>query len=403
VNYRAAHKIAFSTYKDMSMKPWKSAFDLSPEDGPKKETPAIQGSGEDHPQAAGPDQLPDPRLGTWTSPFDVALRAVPHTHENHAQGYFERPGEVIGTPGQDASGFGPQHYQDTCAIRAQEHVIEQFTHQHIDEDVLMHEAQAHGWYAPGQGTPISDLGNLLELHGIPIHRYQDANVIHLAQELAAGHKVIMAVDSKKLLVNSSLLSDVMDWLGLAEADHAIIVTGIDTRDPNDLRVIINDPGTGEAGRSYPLAQFMSAWKDGHFTMVATRDPVPPTAPEMVNFDYRQGLFERVGEALGIHLHHPHYDSGIDSTSPGDANHHHTALGALGLNPMHLGKGNVGLVGGDSRDHGRAHANPLDVEHGGEGLDDQHGNVGDESHPTLDHPDGSEADHHHIDGYDLGTD
>src|SRR3712207_7822622 len=40
------------------------------------------------------------------------------------------------------------------------------------------------------------------------------------------------------------------------------------------QVIISDPGTGEAAATYPLGQFLDAWRESEFRMIATEEPAP---------------------------------------------------------------------------------------------------------------------------------
>jgi hypothetical protein len=369
------------------MNAWKSGFDLSSREEAALKTSTLsgrQGQEADCDQGTSSGDSSRDRPSPWISPFEplVASPPPPGDEDKH----FEKPGKVIGTPEEDAVGFDVQDHEDTCAIRAQEAVIEQFTHEHVDEDKLVQEAQERGWYSPGEGTSIKDVGKLLELHGVPIHRYTEANVIQLAQELAAGHKVILVVNAGELWAGSPELAEMLHAEGDNKPDHAVVVTGIDTRDPNDLRVIVNDPGTGEAERSYPLQQFLNAWKDSDFTMVATRDPVPPTAPEMRFFDYANGLFERVGQAMGIHLPRPNEhaladlpwfghedelskDSGHLHVSPDDAHHDHPAMDH----------------------HDRAHTDPLYYATYGEEVKHSHDNAHDEI-SSLDINEPVSADH-----------
>src|SRR5262249_22527959 len=150
------------------------------------------------------------------------------------------------TPAHDAAAFpGQQSYADTCAIRCQEFIVRQFTGQDIPEKFYVDEARAHGWYRDGEGTPMRDVGNLLELHGIPVNRYERANVFNLTAELARGHKVIIGVDSSDLWDRNPVLSDLRHALGFSAADHAVVVSGIDTTDPDNPQVIVSDPGTGD--------------------------------------------------------------------------------------------------------------------------------------------------------------
>ncbi len=208
-----------------------------------------------------------------------------------------QPDPVIGTPEVDVSVWdGQQSYSDTCAVRAQEYILEQFTGQEIDEDALVKEAVENGWLVQG-GTAPQDVGNLLEMHGIPVNRYQDANVFHLANELAQGHKVIIGVDKDELWEMNAQLENIEEAAGTDPgADHAVVVSGIDTSDPNNVSVLVSDPGTGEASASYPLAQFLDAWQDSGFSMVATQQPAPAWLPEMANFDYEQG---HIDEVVGV--------------------------------------------------------------------------------------------------------
>jgi len=243
---------------------------------------------------------PPPTSGddAWSSPFDSLLGIDPAG--------LAQPGETapilhadpeLGTPAQDIEVWaGQQSYADTCAIRCQEFVLEQFTGMHLDETALVQEAADAGWYSPGGGTSLQDVGNLLESHGIPVNRYEGATIFHLANELAQGHKVIVGVDSGELWGQNPVLESIEDKLGISGADHAVVVSGIDTSDPDHVQVIVSDPGTGEAAASYPMDQFVDAWRDSDCFMVATQDPAPPSLPEMANFDYSLG---HIAEVWGL--------------------------------------------------------------------------------------------------------
>jgi hypothetical protein len=208
------------------------------------------------------------------------------------------PDALYGTPYQDIYEWdGQQTASDDCAIRAQQFIIEQFTGQKISEQSLEQEAEKNGWYDPGQGgTPIADIGKLLQDHGIPVDTYTNATVKELGSELAQGHKVIVAVNAEDLWKFDPALAGEVQASGGQTADHAVVVSGIDTSDPNDPKVLISDPGTGEALASYPLNDFLAAWKTSDFSMVATKDPAPSSLPEMTNFDYTTG---HIPEVMGM--------------------------------------------------------------------------------------------------------
>lgn len=202
---------------------------------------------------------------------------------------------LIGNPEQDGTFFpGKQSYPDTCAIRCQEMILEEFTGQDIPEDAMVQMAEQHGWYSPGGGTSPSDVGNLLELNGVPVTRYENATIMNLSAELAQGHKVIIGVESGDLWGESDITHDLQELMGMQTADHAVVVTGIDTSDPENVKVLLADPGTGQAVASYPVDQFMEAWQGSDFFMVATKEPAPQGTIGMEHFPYEEGHVDQFG-------------------------------------------------------------------------------------------------------------
>lgn len=178
-----------------------------------------------------------------------------------------------------------QLYDDTCAIKSQQLILNQFGVECSEMDLIRY-SEEHGWY-DGHGTQINDVGNLLEEAGIEVTRMFDANVFNLVNELAQGHKVIVGVDAGELW--GAPFHEWMEDFFMGEVpDHALLVTGVDMSDPDNIKIIVTDPGTGEVGRAYPIEQFMDAWADSSYFMCSTDIPAPPTAPGMENFDYLSG-------------------------------------------------------------------------------------------------------------------
>jgi hypothetical protein len=204
---------------------------------------------------------------------------------------------IIGTPGGDSRFFdGMQSYDDTCAIRCQETILQQYLGLDIEEDQLINQATELGLYS-GEGTDPQDLGGLLEANGVPVDYYSDATPYDIAISLAEGKKVMVGVDSDELWGKSLFQQSkesIKDLLGIGGADHAVIVSGIDTSDPDNVKVILTDPGTGEHAAVYDIEEFVDAWKDSNFLMVATVDPAPHWLPEMENFDYNSGHIPNLG-------------------------------------------------------------------------------------------------------------
>lgn len=187
-----------------------------------------------------------------------------------------------------------QAFSDTCAIKSQQLILQDFGI-NVSEVDLVRTAAEHGWY--NGGTAPEDVGNLLELANIPVTRLEDANVFNLVNELAQGHKVIVGVHSDELWEGDTIIGKFRNWLTdffQGEApDHALIVAGIDTSDPENIKVIVTDPGSGDDGKPYPLDQFMDAWSDSHCFMMSTDLSVPEVVKGMENFNYNAGHIDNV--------------------------------------------------------------------------------------------------------------
>ncbi|MDR0982994.1 MAG: hypothetical protein LBM07_07140 [Culturomica sp.] len=177
--------------------------------------------------------------------------------------------EITGVIGENPI---QQQYSDTCAIKSQQLIMQEFGID-VSETQLVEIAAEAGIYQSGEGTPMGYTGVLLDQVGIPVSQMESANIFDLTNELAQGHKVIIGVDSGELWAKSSGLGEQFkewwdDLWGNNEADHALIVSSIDNQNPDDPQVVLTDPGSGEI-RHYPLDEFMDAWKDSNCFMVST--------------------------------------------------------------------------------------------------------------------------------------
>lgn len=177
-----------------------------------------------------------------------------------------------------------QQYPDTCAIKSQQLILQDFGID-VSETECRQYCIDHGWYVPGSGTLPENVGKLLVDAGIPCTQRADANIFDLMNEIQQGHKVIVGVDANELWKDDPI-NTIIEWLrDLFEgeqANHALIVAGLDYSNPNQPYVILTDPGSGEAGKPYPLDQFMDAWSDSHHFIVSTSIPTPKVTNEFVN-------------------------------------------------------------------------------------------------------------------------
>jgi len=204
----------------------------------------------------------------------------------------------IGDPGEQFNYWIHQDAPDNCAVAAETSIINQFG-DHMSLDDASYISASNGWYHPGSGTQFDEIGNLMDLDGIPNHTVMGGTVQQLAAELQQGHGIIVGVNSAEIW-DEGIWNDIeqffLDAFGLGNispADHAVVVTGLDVSNPNHPMVIINDSGVpnGAAVR-YPLAQFKDAWENSGFFYTATDVPIPNhPSPNDFGFD--------VGNFLGL--------------------------------------------------------------------------------------------------------
>ena len=102
-----------------------------------------------------------------------------------------------------------QAYLDTCAIKAQQIILESKSIS-VSENDLIQESIENDWYHPGNGTKASDVGNLLESHGLEVSKYNNSSIQDIADCLSSGKQIIVGVDSGELW-NPNMLEDIEDF------------------------------------------------------------------------------------------------------------------------------------------------------------------------------------------------
>lgn len=201
---------------------------------------------------------------------------------------------IFGEEGSnEKSAYIQQYYNDTCAIRSQQIIMRDYGID-ISEHELRDIAIDNAWYAPGEGTSLQDVGNLMQIAGIDCHQSMNNTVYDLVSELSQGHRVIVGVDSGELWAKTSFArfgEKVEDFFGIKGADHALIVAGIDVNpnDPKDVKVILTDPGSGDLRIEYKMEDFLDAWKDSNCFMVSTEQPAPYQYDPITNSEVPSGF------------------------------------------------------------------------------------------------------------------
>lgn len=180
-------------------------------------------------------------------------------------------GGMVGNPATDAMYYHAQTYSDTCAVVAQQGILKEFNIE-LTETQLREIAQKSGWYNPGGGTPINEVGSLLEDFGVGVHQVSEANIHDLIRELQLGHKVIVGLDANEIWEPNENMNPLNWWRSeLPDAGHAIWLTGIDL---DEGLVYMNDSGVPDGqAKAVSIPDFLNAWEDfGNFYCATNISP-----------------------------------------------------------------------------------------------------------------------------------
>ncbi|OBG27541.1 hypothetical protein [Mycobacterium sp. 852002-51057_SCH5723018] len=195
-------------------------------------------------------------------------------------------GTLYGEPAAAAPFWRYQGYDDDCVEMAVSDVVGERTGRQPSEQAVIKVAQSipstvHSGpiytkpnkRKPGSGTSFDDEPALLAhygVHAVSTDRQRAAKTgvptgtVALEQDLAKGHKVIVGVNSE-LIWGEPVEDKTSD--GEPQADHAVVVTGIDTA----LGVVhLNDSGI-EDGRDeqVPIDIFSRSWASSDEQMTVT--------------------------------------------------------------------------------------------------------------------------------------
>ena len=165
-----------------------------------------------------------------------------------------------GTPDLDASHWHHQEGQNSCAIAGQCGILESITGQPVDESQMAQLAEDNGWYHPDRGTYPSDMGKVLEAHGVPCDSGHHRDLMDVVEALDRGEKVMVGLDANEIWTPQYDANGVP--VDQPDAGHAVWVTGYQISDDGSFQFITNDTGiAGGAARPVELDNFINAWDD----------------------------------------------------------------------------------------------------------------------------------------------
>jgi hypothetical protein len=184
-----------------------------------------------------------------------------------AASYYYDPVDY-GNPNTDSLYWRQQAGMASCAVVAQISVYESLTGYRISETAAGNYAQAKGWFDPRSGTPLSQIGKVLNALSVKTYNTYNNTINYLAAALQRGDKPIVGLDATEIWYPK--YNSYGSPIEQANAGHAVWVTGIDVKANGAVNVILNDSGT-PYGKSSVVnyANFYNAWADmGFFASVA---------------------------------------------------------------------------------------------------------------------------------------
>ena len=135
----------------------------------------------------------------------------------------------------------------------------------VKENALAAESRRNYWLR-GEGTPLYNMGRLLEREGFFVNRRYDADIDLLIESLKK-HKVIVVVNGDTLSGKEiDIFSENFNFED--NPNHAIVVLSIDK---TSKKISVFNPACGENPVDYNLDDFENAWKESHNYMVTVRE------------------------------------------------------------------------------------------------------------------------------------
>jgi hypothetical protein len=176
-------------------------------------------------------------------------------------------GQMYGNP-QAAARYWRYQHGDDCGLMAVADVVGQLTGREpfqigIELRGVFTKSETHrGGIYRFDGTSPQDLVVLLQKYGIQSDLTTGNTMEALEQDLAVGRKVIAAVNGETIWNYPAGQGQ------RTEPDHAVVVTGVDTR--ADI-VHLNDSGTPNGrDEQIPMATFTQAWATGNDLLIVTQ-------------------------------------------------------------------------------------------------------------------------------------
>lgn len=248
------------------------------------------------PDAAGGDPAQSPAQSPVQSPLPPPQDASeespwgdPAPEPEPAPEGLVEDGRLVGDPAGASEHWFEQAANGFCAPACITQIVAEYTGvPALDEQGFVSLANELRVFTVGPdgvpGMSMDGAEELLEAAGVPAEQ-EAGDTSSLLGWLEEGRGVMVAVDSGELWYGEQAEGDA--------ADHAVLVTGVDTERGV---VYLSDPGHPDGDAvEYPLSQFEDAWADSGGAALVCDEPSPDAATEEVAGAAPSGP---VGEHLG---------------------------------------------------------------------------------------------------------
>ena len=175
-----------------------------------------------------------------------------------------------------------------CVVRCEFEILKAY-HSDVTVESLMQLSKDNKWLLP-EGTPLYNIGRLLELNKLSVVRRYDCKPDVICQELQGNCQVITVVNAEKLYGSTDVKDD---------PNHAVIVKQI-----GQDSITVYDP-QHQKEDNYPLSHFLEAWKDSHYYLVSVTERglrrYDPQPIDVKDFELTSDL-EELMEAIAENCH-----------------------------------------------------------------------------------------------------
>lgn len=163
--------------------------------------------------------------------------------------------------------FAAASRQNLCDFQCEEYILKQLAIPYNISEIT-DEAKNNKWLHE-QGTPLHNVGRILEQHNLIVMRQYRASLNDIARALNAKHNVIAIINNNKLKKTDS--KDI--------AYHAVVPLKID-----DTIIEIYNPADGGSIATYPITLFESAWSDAKSYMARVKSKDFNYNPRPIDLD-----------------------------------------------------------------------------------------------------------------------